>query len=187
MSNAIDLEVICDTIYAWVNSRKVVDKQKIILEDQNVVRPKPPYVSYRFLTGPVKIGTQDDQVYDEVTDSVVISGPRNMTISLKAYGTQKVSSLQIMTNLQASLEMQSVQQLFQSQNMAVVEAGNVLEISSALETGIEDRAQMDVIFGVTSIVREEQGEIITVEIVDAVVKDVTGADVVEITDTITKP
>ena len=137
MSNAIDLAVVSDTIYAWINSRKLVDKQKIILEDQNVDRPKPPYISYRFLTGPVKIGTQDDQVYDEVTDSFVISGPRNMTISVKAYGNQNVSALQIMTNLQSSLEMQSVQQLFQSKNMAVIQAGNVLEISTEIETGIE--------------------------------------------------
>lgn len=187
MSNAVDLRIIQDTIYAWIASRKVVPNQKIILEDQNVDRPKPPYVSYRFLTGPVKIGTRDDQVYDSATDSFLISGPRTISMSIKSYGTEKVSALQLMTNLHGSLELNSVQQLFQSKNMAVHSLTNVLEISSVLETGIEDRAQMDIIFGVTSIQREDQGEISTVNIVGAKIKDVTGADVETINDSVTKP
>ena len=186
MSNAIDIDKICDTIWAWINSRNVVEKphQKIIQDDPNRDRPEPPYVSYDFLTGFVEVGTRDNQSYDVGEDAVVVSGPRTFTMSIKAYGE---NAAQVMTNLHSSLELHSVQQLFQAANISKQTKGPVQKISVTLETGIEERYQMDVIFNASSILTEDQGEIRTVEITDAKVKDVTGADVQTINETITKP
>ena len=189
MSNAVNIALLCDTTYAWINSRKVVDSQSIILEDPNVRRPEKPYVSFRFLTGPAMVGTTDSRVNNDADDNVDVSGPRRISLSVKAYGRaiEDNEALQIMSNLHDSLQLREVTDLFNAKNMAVWGQAAPVDISAELETGIENRASMDVIFGVTSIQVEDGGAIETVIIKDAVLSDVDGTTVQTINETITKP
>ena len=182
--SAVDLNKICDTIYDWIASRNLVDKQKIYLEDPNVDRPTPPSISYRFLTLPTKIGSRDDIEYSGSGDIMTVSGPRDFTMSLKVYGE---TSQQIVSDLKESLELFSVQQIFQAANLAVRNAGTPTDVSLELETGIEHRYSLDIVLGTMSIQSEDQGAIETVNIVDAKVKDVTGADKQTVNAIIDKP
>ncbi len=182
--SAIDFDTIKDTIYSWIASRGLVDNQKIYEEDPNVDRPYPPSISYRMLTLPVKNGTTDNTSYSGSGDVMTISGDRLMTVSIKVYGD---GASQLISDLCESLELFSVQQVFQSANIAVRNINAPQEISQEIETGIEERYNMDIIFGVTSIQSEDQGAIETVSIVNAKVKDVTGTEVQTLNDTIVKP
>jgi len=184
MSNATDIDYILDSIYSWIASRSVVDSQKIFKEDPNIDRPTPPSVSFRILSGPSVLGTSDTHKYDPAEGGDVVSGHRSVTISLKAYGEQ---SHQIMSNLQASLELISVREYFTTRNMAVWIVNPVLEISTVIETGIEDRHQLDITFGVSSIQTDDEGEITTINIKDATVVKEDGTVVDTINKTIDKP
>ena len=184
MSNAVDLDSILDTIYSWIASRNLVDDQKIHIEDINIDRPLPPSISFRFLTLPSMVAGRDNAEYSGVDDNIIISGPRDLTISIKTHG---VGAGQNASNLHNSLELDAVQQLFQASNIAVRVAETPQNISQELESGIEQQYNLDIIFGVTSIQTEDQGAIETINIVNAKVKDVTGATVQTVDETITKP
>jgi len=184
MSNAVDLAFIEDTIYSWISSRNIVDNQKIFAEKPNIDRPIPPSITYDMLTLPAMIGSRDNISYSGTGDEMTVSGDRELTVSIKSYGEPAAQNI---SNLRESIELFSVQQIFQASNMAVRIVNPPSDISELLETGIEQRFNMDVIFGVTSIQTEDQGAVETVEIVDAEVKDATGATVQTINDTIEKP
>ena len=184
MSNVIDLDGIVDTLYSWISSRALYDNQKIYIEKLNQIRPTPPSISYDMLTLPQKIGTRDDTSYSGVGDVMTISGPRTFTVTFKTYGEGAGQNL---SNLYESIELHSVQQLFQAANLAVHGSQAPQDISQEVETGIEERFNMDIIFGITSIQSEDQGAVETINIVDAKVKDVTGATVQTINEQIQKP
>jgi len=184
MSNATDLSSILDTVYSWISSRNLVDDQKIYIEDPNVDRPLPPSISYRMLTLPSSTGSRDSSTYSEAKSLTVISGNRDLTISIKAYGE---NASQIISNLYNSFELESVQILFQAANMGVRVQNTPQDISQELETGIEERYNMDIIFGVSSIQEEDLGEIAVINIVDAKLKNEADEVVQTVNETITKP
>lgn len=184
MSNAVDLNYVLETIYSWIASRRLVNNQHVFLEDPNADRPSPPSISYRMLSGPTLLGTNDNHKYDVAEDADVVSGHRTMSISLKSYGD---NAIQNMVNLQASLELFSVQQYFQTRNIAIWNIGAVIEISSTLDTGIEERGQMDLILGVSSIQVDNEGAIEHIVLKDATINDEVGEVAEVINETIDKP
>lgn len=184
--NAIDIDSICNTIWEWIDSLGLegVSSQDIYLEDPNARRPDPPSVSYRFLTGPIKQGARDNRRYDVANDIWQTVGHRDITVSMKTYG--KVA-YQNAVNIQASVELQSVQDILQAGNIAVRSATTIQEVSQELESGIEERFSLDVIIGVSSCQEEDLGAIEEVVITDAKVRDPEGTEVETINETITKP
>lgn len=184
MPNAVSESTIKDLIYSWIASRDLISSdQRIYFEDQNIQRPRTPCISFAFLTGLIQVGGRDNSSYDNDESSFVVSGPRNISVSIKSYGE---GAGQIMNNLHASLELFAVQQLFQAQNIAVREAGPVQKLSLLLETGIEERYGMDLSLGVSSIQAEDQGSIDIVNY-SGEVKDASGATLQTTDDTVTKP
>jgi hypothetical protein len=187
MSNAVDIAKIHDTIYSWIASRSLVDNQHIFLEDPNIDRPEPPSISYKIISGPSRVGSQDDietilNPDDSTTERV--SGERLFTVSIKCYGP---ASLQDASNLYDSLELWTVQQLFQKNNIAYRTSDGVRDISLVIETGVEERHTFDLIIGATSIqTTDEQGEIDEIEMTKKIDNE-AGETVEESTDTIVKP
>jgi len=182
MSTAIDLTGFLGTIFDWIASQNLVDKNRIIEDRPNIDRPKPPYISYSILTGPGKVGSRDN-ITHETNATFRISGPRTITVSIKSYGE---GSKQIMADLCDSTELQAVQQLFQLGNIAVWGIPLVADISAQLETGWEERSQLDMLMGATAIQDEDQGKIETVEYTGDV-KDQEGNTQVSVDDTVTIP
>lgn len=183
MSNAVDIGKIYDSIYSWIASRNLVDPQHVFLEDPNADRPSPPSISFRLLTGPQTLGTTDSHKYNPTEDVDEVSGHRSLTVSIKSYGPKAIQTL---INLKESLELFSVQQYLQSQNIAVWNAGNVLNISSELETGIETRGQLDLTLGVSSSQTDDEGAIEHIEITDATITKEDGSVLEETSYTIDK-
>lgn len=157
MSNSVDINAIKDAVYDWVNSLNLVSPNNIVYEQLNADRPTTPYVSFKIISGPAKIGGRDNVAH--ITDtSFNIHGPRRATISIKTYGSE---SLQIATNINDSTELDSVRSILFGYNIAIWGTGGVSDISALLETGFEERAQMDMIFGLTSEQSDDKGAIET--------------------------
>jgi len=149
VANAVSIRGLEDAIYSWVKARVSV-KTNIIFEKENAPRPPNPLVSINLITGPIKYG--HDEIIRIDDTSYKSDGHRKITASIKSYG---VDYLQVMTDLQASLNLLSVRDIFRSKNISFLHADDIKDISAKIETGFENRAVLDVFFGLrTSLVEE---------------------------------
>ena len=124
-----------------------------------------PYVSLTFLTGPVSVGGEDVKEFNSA-DEYIISGSRNMTVSVIVFGhgTGKVDVLQLASDLQSSLHKPINIELLDAAEISIVDHGNVIDASQLLESGFEERAVLDIIFGVCTL--EIDSSITPIEEVD---------------------
>ena len=158
MVQSISLATVEDTIYDWIVSR-VKSTVTVIFEKENAPRPRTPYISINFITGPIKIG--HDEIRHDISDTYNHVGQRELTASIKSYGT---TYLQEMTDLQASLNLRSVHDLFRSKDISFLRAEDISDISTEIETGFENRANLDVTFGLRTNLSEDIGFIESVEV-----------------------
>lgn len=104
-------------------------------------RPPKPYITLKIISGPRARG------FDELrrkpnSDVFQVGGLRQYTLSIQAFGLGGYDMLgdlvSRMDDPYASVE--------KSRVVAIVDRGDVVDISSLLETGYETRAALDVIF-----------------------------------------
>ncbi len=69
-----------------------------------------------------------------------------------------------MTDLQASQKMQSVRDLLRSKGVSIQRGDEISDISTEIETGYENRANMDIVFHVITSFNEDIGCIEKVEV-----------------------
>lgn len=144
----VDIAGLKQGVFDWASA--AADPNQVIWDRPNIPRPRTEdylYATLSFLTGPVRVGGQDAAFINDL-DQMEVRGFRQLTISVIVYGNDKVNVLQLASDLQSSLHQPSVLQGLDASGLSVIEQGSVADISALLETGFEERAQLDVLFGV---------------------------------------
>lgn len=130
-----------DALYTWFKKTSGLDS--VIWADQDGPRPARPYATLRLITGAVKLGGQDNLRVNE-SGVFYLNGPREITVSINVMG---VSALDILTTARDSLDDPSVIDDLEADGIAIIEDGSPQNITELLETGFEERAQMDLKIG----------------------------------------
>lgn len=134
-------------IYDWVSKESGITT---IWDKPDQPRPKLPYITLNIISGPNKIGT-DEIKYEE--NKFKINGRRFFTLSIQAFGER---ALETMSNLQSSIEKPTVREKLRSAGLAIWNEPNVLDLTTLLETDFEQRSSMDVMFGITRQIIDEE-------------------------------
>lgn len=184
MSNSIDIRAIEDALYEWIDD-ETPSKTLVIFDKPN--RDRPPlidhdsYVTINLITMPTKMGVMDDSIKTEGSQTeYMIGGQRRASMSIICFGED---ADQIITDLHASTEKESVRKKLRAAGIAIWEELPAQDISAELETGFETRHQFDVILGIASNIIETRQVFDTVE-TKQIVPD-TESGIKEIDDTIT--
>ena len=149
MSSYLELQ---DAIWSWAQEN-VPPQCTVIWDKPNVPRPCEPYVTLNLTTVSVKTGHDSWQYISG--DDFRIGGQRTLTLSVIAYGpnleeqmNQEIKSAQqICTDLRDSLENPLVLEKLRKNGLAVHNEPTVQDISALLESGFQDRANVDITFG----------------------------------------
>lgn len=121
-----------------------------ILSEQTTpqsVRPRLPYFSFKMISPSIKSGNDSILMKGQTLSK---TGLRKMVVSFQCFSHEHEESYELMSLLQAALELPSIQEFLRKQGLALWLNGSVTDLSQLLNTGYEARSQMDVQFGFTS-------------------------------------
>ena len=133
----------------------------------NTPRPPLPYCSLKFMTPAGKIGTdafQPTGTADEPSSIVNFGGVRRAVISFKCYAETQESAYNFLSLLEASFDTDPTQQTLRANKLAFWQSMGVTDITSLLTAGYEGRASLDVVFGITSSMNVDLGEMDSVPV-----------------------
>lgn len=129
-----------DFVSANVDSEFTVTYAEV-LTGKDGPRPKPPYITLKIISGPRARGF--DELRRKPNSSIFVTGGlRQYTLSIQAFGMGAHDALD---NLVARMDDPNAS-IERKKLVAIVDRGDVVDISALLETGYERRAQLDVIF-----------------------------------------
>ncbi|HEX5035134.1 MAG TPA: hypothetical protein VFW62_11705, partial [bacterium] len=132
-----------------------------IFADQPFPRPAKPYGTIR-LGVEQRLGSMDEGRGFDDTDLAETAGQRVMTVTLNVYGPGAVEQ---MAKARASLSKQTVRsRFFDEYGIAILNDGNISNLTDFLETIAEERAMMEVGIGYGTSAKDDIGWIDTVEI-----------------------
>lgn len=127
---------------------------------QNAPRPELPYFTFNMTTPAAKEGDDHDTyIGDGTTTTRNRGGQRRMVVSFNCFARDTDESLTLMSTLQGSFDLRSVQAELRKYGIAVWTIGSVADLTTLLQTGYEARTQMDVNFGVASNLVEDLGTV----------------------------
>lgn len=138
-------------------------------EKPNQPRPDLPYISFKLTSPAIKSGDDSKQnVLDNLGQPTTVwnsGGVRKMMVSFQCYGNNHEEAYDYLSLLQASLDLEDVQENLRRSGVAVWTIGNVADLTKLLNTGYEGRAHMDCSFGIASNIQSDLGamEEVTVE------------------------
>lgn len=123
-------------------------------------RPNSKYLTLKISAGPIKVGLEDDKRYNTTSEKFDLVGERRYTASIQAF---KAEVTDILESISSGLDDLNAKLYFDEKGIVIENRGNVLDISSLIETGFEDRASLDVTFRAINI---QSAEITPLEKVD---------------------
>jgi len=134
-----------DAVWEWAEA--VTPHQvPVIWAEPNVRRPdEDTYVAMKITSLMIKPG--HDALIPNSDGSWRVGGQRTFMVSVHAYGAE---AQQVLMDLHQSLDVPSIIERFRSNGLAVHNIPTVTDTSLELETGFEDRATMEVLFGIAS-------------------------------------
>lgn len=106
-------------------------------------RPPKPYVTLKIISGPRKLAL-DDNLVNTSGNKFELVGQRGYTLSIKSYGTDYIDGLEDLSTCLDDPD--NWEKLKSDADIAIVDRGDVSDISAKLETGFERRATLDIIF-----------------------------------------
>jgi len=146
--------------------KQIFPNQVIVLERQNVPRPKPPYFTINMLTPLIRESFSDSVTHQAPDTSVPVdpetnpdnlfrvSGGRRFTLTLQAYEQGKdkdfFDAQQKLEAIRNGFQVDSVRALLDQAGLSVFDSTDILDVTELLETGYEPRAQMDLLMGIAS-------------------------------------
>lgn len=152
---------------------------EVVFADRSTPRPDAPYIAFKILTGLNKIGALDEIVREklidvgppEVFESLKVKGSRQFTVSITCVGKASededdedwVRGMDIASQLQNSLDLPSVHEVFRAANLSVVVDNAITNADEFLETDVEPRAVYDIIFSTMLVTEDDAGRIETVK------------------------
>lgn len=147
---------ISNAIYDWITG---VTGVKAIFSMQDGPVPPKPYIEINVLTGPMKLGGQDDLRRDG--EEFTLTGPRNLMCSINVHGAE---AFDILSKAHDSLDDPAVIDSLEAAGLTVIDEGNPTDLSELQETHFETRFQMDVEFGLASDYKVEPDIIESAEV-----------------------
>lgn len=155
--NYLDVQ---DAIYNWLSAE--LAPSTVMFADQDAPQPAVrPYATIKVLNVN-RIGNNDIQGAPDGTGIATIKGHREATVSIQTFGP---GAIQLLVDAQDSLNKWSVQQaLRESGNIVFVSDEGIVNVSDLLETEIEERAALDMIFRYATESTDDVGFIQFVEL-----------------------
>lgn len=172
----IDWNAIDTVIMTWLE-RVLPDVNH--MSGQQDAAVEYPYVSFNRIAGPTREGGIDEvrTMFDATADPgeeivTAYMGPREFTVSLTAHVTESSGSLDpncdgvaLISKLEASLDMDSIQEIFRAACMAVIEPQAVSDVSVTINGEWVSRGNLDIRFRTTSVMTERETFIEQVQLV----------------------
>lgn len=125
-----------DTLYAVISTETGLTT---IFAQQNAPRPDLPYCVINILSN-VKIGLRDEQREINDLNEATYCGTREATVEVQFFGDDAFQNAQL---LQAAFSKQGVLETFRDADMAIVDDGDVTDITTSLDSQFEVRAILD--------------------------------------------
>lgn len=150
----IDIALLKDNLFDWVDSVTSYGDSKIIWLDQNVPRPEKPYIGMR-ITPFVQVG-QDYVGHPDNAGDANINGNREFTLMIQHYG---VGSVQVLENLRSSLQKPTIQESLREDGIVFVDRLDISDISELFDNEYEERATMDLLFRIAQSITDNVGVI----------------------------
>lgn len=147
----------------------------VIRAEDDQIRPDGPFIEYKFLTGLSRLGTGDEMSFNNTDDTFIAKGQREITVSVNVLGT---GAQEILATLQNSLSLVSINDGLRAAGLSVRQYEAIADVSVFQETKFEERAVLDVIFGLVLTTPDTVGRIESVEITSSLPGGTT--EVVEI-------
>ena len=171
MTLPIDYDALRTTLIVATEAACELAQGKVIAAEPETAdspRPEKPYLTLKIITPGARFGS--DAYVDTSEDGVYsMQGPRAMTVSFNCFGRSHEEAYGLMALLQARLGGDiRLQETLTRGGMAVWRPGAVADLSQLVNTAYEGRAQMDVTFGVTSVLPVDLGIIEQVQVVGPV-------------------
>lgn len=147
---AIPWAAVEDAVHDWVSS---VTGIPVIWADQNARPPPGDYITMR-LRGPRKLGAFDAVAHFFNPEGgpgeqleYASRGERELTLSLQAFSatTNRTAAARVhLAKLQGVMDMPSTRARFEAVRLVLIDASEVLNVSTLAEADIQGRAAMDV-------------------------------------------
>lgn len=125
----------------------------VVFSGQNMVRPPAPFVSWKLLTGMIKIGSFDELYVNKNDLNYHLKGQRQFTALFEATGIatdgtlkNRVRATDILGEIQYSLNKPETIGHFQNINLVIQEENEISDITELLETEYEPRASLEITF-----------------------------------------
>ena len=125
----------------------------VVMSDHSDPRPDGPHIAFKLLTSLEKIGAKDEQIIDKATGKVTTRSHRVFTISIEAVGRPVgpddeledfIRATDMLNAVNLSMDTVGVKEHFNGMHVAVLDEGDVVDISALLETETEPRAVLDI-------------------------------------------
>lgn len=183
---AIDWEPIKAALHAWMTAGASLPPGRVIWANQGAPIPPIPYASINYRLAVARLGISDEE-RATTTDGVIAHvGQRRVSVSCNLYGKGAIALLEA---AQEALQTYAGRAPFDAANLAVLDKGEVRDLSALEDTQIEERAQLDLVIGLATVTNEVVGWIEDVAISVGILTDGTpvpplsvDVDAVTITD-----
>lgn len=169
----IDVGAIERAVVRWLESASGC---AVRVANQNAPRPAYPYVTAQLGglvsvgTGGVRTSTDLDQEGAEV--ELRVRGERQLTVSVNVYAQQRPGkpydptqgALSIAERIRASLGLPSVLAALREAGLSFIDSTPAQDLTWLQDANFVERRQMDIRFGLASVVSERVGFIATVDV-----------------------
>ena len=132
-------------------------------------RPAKPYLTLKLLSGPSKKTIDDPLVFNgeiEGEKNFDLVGIRGYTLSIQAFGREeKDEHVDALEDISTCLDDPDLKQILRDKaNIGISSKGDVLDLSSLVETGFEGKASLDIAFNSSNNKETNVGLIENVEV-----------------------
>ncbi len=169
-----------NALIKWVELSLNLPVGKVVWYQQNAPRPQKPYVSLHMGTSKT-IGREQVLPVNEEGAAIIISH-REVTLSVFNFVPDNVDPVEMLMILQASLDSTKIRELFEAEDIAYAKTiSGPQDVTFKLDTLLEQRATMDLIFRMPWEFNDADQGMITVVGIEGVAINLGGVTVAAMT------
>lgn len=142
---------------------------EVIWEAENGVQPLNSYMTLNLIVTSVMIGNDDYMEHSQGVDKErYFNGQRTCTLSINGYGKTATDLLFALKN---RFEIEKATELCSSLGLAIIEHGDILDLTELQDTKFQNRGQMDVQLSYTVRTLSGSGNTARIEIEDQILDE----------------
>lgn len=160
---AIDWTSVKSALRGWFLPATGLADGAVIWANQNGPRPTSngapivPFATINYRLAVARVGVYDEEQIDADTPGQINrTAQRRLTVSLNTYGPGAIA---LMEQAQEALDTYATRTALDAAGLAVLDRGSVKDLTALITTQYEERAQLDVIFGLAAVTTEQVGTI----------------------------